>query len=197
VLLNRIFLQRDVEADVNRRFGLRGGDAVSTDKRGGDALYIMRLVVPLDIVPDLIPLHQGRVNPVDPGTAHCRVQRTGTAQNNDRDAIAPGIENGHAGMLKADDIVGDGGHGFPLGLPIAMGDRYGNLFVAAKDYLGFHIAGIIDNRIVNTSKGGTGIECRVLDVETRHQVDNQVRTILRFSLFRRVLRFVHFISSFQ
>ena len=165
VFLDFILLQVRIVTDVNGGHGFRRRDPVSTDEGFRYAGQIRRLIVPLYVFANLCRLNLGRVNPVDPGAPPIGGHWTRPTEHDDRYPVTPGVKDGHGGMLQADDIVNDGHHGFPLGLGVTMGHGHRNFLVVAKDDLGFIIATVVDNGVVNPTKARPRNKGGILDIE--------------------------------
>ncbi len=175
------FLDVAVETDIDRPFRFGHGEAVGFQKRLGDAVHRARLIVELDVIAHRQTLHQRRVHPV--GGAPLRgILRPAAAEIQDRRAVAPGVEDRHAGMLQADDVVQTGRHDFAGGPRITIGDRHGDLFMGAHDHLWALFRLEIDHGIMEAAIARPRIERDVLDAQLAQHFDHQIRTILSITL---------------
>ena len=82
-------------------------------------------------------------------------------------------------MLETDDVVHQGRHRRPLGLGIAVGEGDRDLFVGGEDQLGPSGPAVVDQRVVQATKGRARIEGDVLDADRAQQVHHQVGAIAR------------------
>src|SRR5262245_44070108 len=120
--------------------------------------------------------------PVDARAASFGIHRSGTAEHQHRHAVDVGVEYRHAGVLQTNHVVADGDHRFVFRFSVTVSDSNGNLFVMAEDHFGLVIATIIYDGIMNAAERCAGIECGVLDIMGFHQIDDDVRAVLRLFL---------------
>ena len=133
------------------------------------------------------------MNPIDARPAALRIHRPGSAQDQDRNPVNIGIENRHARVLQADHVVYDGDHGLAFSLGVTVGNCHGNFLVITKNNFRLVIAAVIDNGIVNSPERRAWIERRVFDIKSFHQIDHDIRTVLRLFFFHSALWFGHFL----
>ena len=175
--LERVFLKIGVEAQVDGALRLRAGEPPRAEEglgNGGDA---RGLIVQLDVVPHLGPLHERGVDPVDPGPAPRRVHGAGGPEHEEGDPIAEGIEDGHARVLEADDVVDNRRHRPPLRLGTAVREGDGDLLVRGEDQLGRPLAAVVDQRVVQTAVGRARVQRDVLDTGRAQQVHDEVGAV--------------------
>jgi hypothetical protein len=118
----------------------------------------------------------GGVDPVDPRPAPDRVDRTGRTEDEDRHAVAPGIEDRHAGVQEADIGMDGGRHRTPGDLCVAVRDRDRALLVQAQQQLRPFIAERIDDRVMQPAIAGAGVDRDVRDVECTKRLGDDVAT---------------------
>ena len=118
------------------------------------------------------------MDPVDPGAPLLDGHRAGAAHQEHGRAIAPRVEDRHAGVLEPDDVVEDGRHRFARGLRVAVRQRHGHLFMAALQQLRPRVAAVVDDGIVDAPEGRSRVERGVLDAERPKDVDDQIGSVL-------------------
>ena len=177
--LQRLLLKPGVEAEVDRTLRLRSGQPPGAQERLGDGGHARRLVVQLHVVADLRALHQRGVDPVDPRPATRGVHGARRAEHEDGRAVAEGVEDRHARVLQADDVVDDRGHRPALRLRVAVGEGDGDLLVGGEDQLGSAVAAVVDEGVVQPAVGRAGIQGHVLDADRAQEVDDEVGAVSR------------------
>ena len=152
------FLQLGVEVDVDRthRRGIRHPGRAN-DRLAGRCRR-RGLVVPLGVVAHDRALVARGVNPVDPRPALGGVDRPGCAENHDRHAVAPGVEDRHGGVEQADVGVHRRRHRLAGHLGVAVRDRDRALLVQAEQHLRRVVAEIVDDRVMEAAIARAGIE---------------------------------------
>ena len=167
-------LHLGVEVDVGRaaRRGVR--HPVGAQHRLAGGAGRRRLVVPLGEVADDRALVGGGVDPVDPRPALHRVDRTGGAEDQDRHAVAPGVEDRHGGVEQADVGVHRGGHRLAGDLGVAVRDRDRGLLVQAEQHLRLLVAEEVDDAVVQPAVARAGIERDVGNVERAQRLGDDV-----------------------
>src|SRR5579875_1740961 len=160
-----LFLNPDVEANVDRSVRRGTRDLCRADDRLDRRLRGAGLIVPLRIVAHERSLIGGRVNPVDPGTALRRVDRPGRAQDDERHSIAPGVEARHRGVHQPDVAVDDREHRLAGDLRIPLCDRDRMLLMQTQEHLGVLVAEIVDDTVVQPAVACTRDERRVPKIE--------------------------------
>jgi len=123
------------------------------------------------------------MDPVDPGPALRRIDRAGRAEDDHRRAIAPGVVDRHQPVHEADIAVQRHGHRLAGHLGVAMRHRHRMLLVQAQDHLRVAIAEMIDQAVVESAIGGTGIEADIGNAQGAQHVGGDVAAPAR----RRVL----------
>ena len=168
----RVLLERDVEAHVRRRAGLRPYQPVRADERLHGRRDALRLIVPFHEVAHVISLHERGVDPLDPGPPARGVHRAGPAEQQDRHPVAPGVEDGHAGVLEPDDVVEHHDHrpSGRLRVPVRESDR--DLLVGAQDR---PRSAVVYQGVVQAAEARARVERRVLDPERSEEVDDEIR----------------------
>ena len=111
----------------------------------------------------------------------CRIHRPGSADDEHRCVVEPGLVDGLARVLQADDVVNQRGLKPSRGQVVALrhGDRH--LFVAAGDDLGPDIPAVGHQGFMHSTGGRAWIQGDVLDAEPIQQVYDEVRHVLGFS----------------
>ena len=156
---------------------LGAGDAPRAQERLREGRNAGRLVVELDVVAHLRALHERGVDPVDPGPAPRGVHGPGGAEHQNRGAVTERVEDRHARVLQAHDVVHDRRHRCAPGLGVAVGHRHRDLLVRGQDQLGRPIAAVVDERVVQPAVGRPGIERDVFDADGAQQVDDEVGAV--------------------
>ena len=93
------------------------------------------LVIPLHVIPNLVPLHESRMDPVDVRPALGCVHGAGAAENEHGRLVQVGAKDRHGGMLQPDHVVKCHGHRPACDTGIAGGDRHRDLLVVAEHHL--------------------------------------------------------------
>jgi hypothetical protein len=167
------FLDVAIEADIDRPSRFGHGEPVGFQKRLGHTVDGGRLIVELDVIAHRQALHQRCMHPIR-GAALRGILRSAAAEIQDRRAVAPGVENRHARMLQADDVVQTGRHDLAGGPGIAVSDRHGNLFMGTHDHLGALARLEVDHGIVKAAITRPWIQCDVFDPQLAQHFDHQV-----------------------
>ena len=167
-------LHLGVEVDVNR--ALRGGvgEPPGAQQRLAGGARRGGLVVPLGVGADQRALVARGVDPVDPRAALDGIHRAGGAEDHDRHAVAPGVEDRHGAVHQADIGVHRGRHGAAGDFGKTVRDRDRGLLVQAEQHLRRRIAEIVDQAVVQAAVGGAGIERDVGDVEVAQGLGHHV-----------------------
>ena len=167
-------LHLGVEIDVGRaaRRGVR--HPVGAQHRLAGRARRRRLVVPLGEVADDRALVGGGMDPVDPRPALHRIDRTGCAEDQDRHAVAPGVEDRHGRVEQADVGVHRRAHRLAGDLGIAVRDRHRRLLVQAEDHLRLLVAEEVDDRVVQAAIARAGIERDIRDIERAQRLGDDV-----------------------
>ena len=168
------FLQAGVEADIGRT--ARGGlddlpGAQDRFLRGGDR---SRLVVPFGVMADERALILRGVNPVDPRPAFCRIDRPGRAQQQQRCAVAPGVENRHGGVHQPDIGMDDRHHGRARDLGPAMGDGDGAFLMQRQQHLRALVTQPVDQAVMQAAIARAGVERHIGNVERAQQIGHGI-----------------------
>ena len=170
----RLLLQAHVEADVDRRGRRRPGDRVRPGERVERRLDRGGLVVPLDVLADQRALIGRGVDPVDPGPPPGRVQRAGGPDDQHRDAVAPGVVDGHARVHQAHVAVQRGGHRAPGHLGVAVGDRHRVLLVQADEQPRVAVAVVVHQAVVQAPVARAGDEGEIAQVQAAEELGHRV-----------------------
>ncbi len=170
----RLLLQAHVEADVDRRGRRRPGDRVRPGERVQRRLDGGGLVVPLDVRPDQRALVGRGVDPVDPGPPPGRVHRAGGPDDQHRDAVAPGVVDGHGRVHQADVAVDRDGHRPPGHLGVAVRDRDRVLLVQADEHPRIAVAVVVHQAVVQPAVARAGDERDVAQVEAAEEFGQRV-----------------------
>ena len=116
----------------------------------------------------------GGVDPVDPRPALHGVDRAGGAENQDRHAVAPGVEDRHRGVQQADVGMHRSGHRLAGDLGVAMRDRDRGLFVQAEQHLRLLVAEEVDDEVVQAPVARAGIERDIRNIERAQRLGDDV-----------------------
>jgi hypothetical protein len=183
----RLLLQPGVVTHVDRALRLGHHRPVSAGEGIRHALDAAGLVIPFDVMADLLALDVGGVDPVDEGAAPALVHRAGGADDEDRGAIHIGVVDAHGRMQQSDHVVHDGDHRAAGRLGVAMGDLHGDLLMLAQQHRRA-VAAVIDERVVQAAKARPGIERDIGKPELLDQVDDHIGlpAPLRIGLRRRM-----------
>src|SRR5262249_50322 len=154
-----------VETQIDWALRLRAGDAPCTEERFRQRRHTGRLVVELDVVAYLRPLHERGVDPVDPGPPMSAIHGSGAAQHQNWRPIENRVEDRYARVLQAYDVVDDRRHRGPASLGVTVGQGHGDLLVGGQDEFGGAIAAIVDERIVQPPVRGARVESDVVDAD--------------------------------
>ena len=173
--LERLLLERDVEAHIGGPARRRHRDLVGAQHRLDGGQHRARLVVPLAVVADQRALILGGVDPVDPGPAHLGVARPGGAEHDHRQPRAPDVVDRHGGMHQADAGMQRHRHR-PFGhLGVAVRDRDRVLLVQADEHFRVTIAEIVDEAVVQAAIARSGHQRDVAQVEPPQHLGDRVR----------------------
>ena len=170
-----LLLVLDVEADVHGRSRLGRRQPKPLHERLRNCGQRAGLIVPLDVVAHLLTLHVRGVHPVDPRTPLRRVHRAGSAEQQHRNPVAPGVVDRHRGVLEADDVVQRRRHRPARRLRVAVGERDRDLLVQALDDLR---AADVDERVVQAAERRARGEGDVLDAEPLEQQRDEIGAVL-------------------
>ncbi len=107
------------------------------------------------------------------------------AEDQNRDAVAPGIVHRHGGMLQADDAVAGHRHrlAFDLGVALRHVDR--DILVHAGDDLGL-VVGVIDDGFMQAAIARGAIDRHIFDAERIEHIRHEVAAAR--SLIDRIVR---------
>ena len=173
VIGNRILLQFRVGHQQHGQRGRRHGDLVGAHGRFGEVGKRGGQVVPLDEVAD----HGGgvlnAVRPFHRGDALGGVDDIAD-DHVDGSAVAPGVVNGHGGVLEPHGAVREYGDGLAFDLRVPVSHGHGGLFVAAGDEFGTFVPAIVDHRFVQAAEARSGIRADVLDAQRLDDVDHEI-----------------------
>ena len=165
-------LHLGIEIDVDRPFGRCVRDPGGAYERLAGGGGGGGLVVPFGVVANDRSLIARGVNPVDPRPALDGVHRTGRAEDDDRLAIAPSVEDRHGGVEQPDVGMHGRGHGLAGYLGVALGDGDRAFLVQTEQHLRRLVAQEVDDRIVQPAIARAGIEREIGNVErAQHRRD--------------------------
>ncbi len=170
----RLLLDGRVEIDVDRAAWRGAGDLIGAHQRLLGGAGRGRLVVPLGVRPNQRALVARGMDPVDPGAPAHRVDRTGGAEHDHGQAIAPGVEDRHGAMHQPDVAVQDRGQRLARHLGVAVADRDRMLLVQHQQHLRRTIAQVVDQAVVQAAIAGAGIERDVRDLQVAQHVGDDV-----------------------
>ena len=174
---NRVFLHRRIGDDHHRSRRRRHHDLVGAHARFGEMLERGRIVVPFHVVAhDRGGVLHGVV-PFDAGPPHGGVEDIAD-HHVDGNAVAPGIVEGHGGMLQPDGAVREHAQRLALDLEIAVahGDR--NFLVGAGEEFRALVAAVVDQRLVQAAKARRRIGGHVFEAERLDHVDHEIAAAL-------------------
>ncbi len=173
VIGNRILLQLGIGHQQHGQRGRGHGDLVGAHGGFGEVGERSGQVVPLDEVAD----HGGgvlnAVRPFHGGDALGGVDDIAD-DHVDGSAVAPGVINGHGGMLEPDGAVREYGDGLAFDLRVPVSHGHGGLFMAAGDEFGILVAAIVDDGFVQAAEARSGIGADVLDAQRLDDVDHEI-----------------------
>ena len=172
-----LFLDFGVVAHIDRTARLGHGGLIGAREGFGRAFQIGRLIVPFDEIAHQIALNQRGMHPVAARTALGIAHRPGAAQQNDRNAVAPGVVDGHDCVLQADHVVQNGDHRLAGGARVTVSDGHRDFLVHAFQVFRVLVAQIIHQRIVNAAKRRARIERREGNVGLLNQIDNEIGAV--------------------
>ena len=167
-------LHAGVQIDVDRSLRRRLRDPFGAHQCLACGCRRGRLVVPLGIAAHERALVACGVDPIDPRTALVGVDRTGGADQQDRHAVAPGVEHGHGRVHQPDIGMHRRRHGAARDLGPAVGDGDCVLLVQAQQHRGALVAEAIDEAVVQPAEAGSGIEGDVGDVERAQRIGGNI-----------------------
>ncbi len=173
-LLEHRLLHVGIEIDVDRALRRGVGEPRAAQQRFTRGGRGGGLVVPLGVGAHDRALVGGGVDPVDPRPALCRVDRAGGAEDDDRHAVAPGVEDRHGGVEQPDIGMYRGAHRLAGDLGIAVGDRDRRLFVQAQQHLRRGVADVIDQAVVQAAIARPGIERDIGNVEIAQHLGHDI-----------------------
>src|ERR1700761_8965575 len=104
--------------------------------------------------------------PVDPRPPLFRGHRPGRAEDKNRRAIAPGVEQAHHAVQQTDIGVQHTGHRLAGRLGVAVRNRYRMILVHAEDNSRVLVAEVIDQTVVKTAIARAGVEADIANAET-------------------------------
>jgi hypothetical protein len=107
MVLQHLLLVCNVKADKGRAFRIRIREQLRFRDRSDGRARRAGLVVPLSEVTNEGALVLRGVDPLDPGPAARRIDRSRGVQDDDRRAINPGVVDGHDRMHQSDIAVYD------------------------------------------------------------------------------------------
>ena len=170
-------MQRHIEAHV----GWASGDLGSRSGGGDDALYggldRGRLVIELDKGSDERGLVSRRVDPIDPWPTAGRVEGPVAAEDQDREAVAVGVVDGHGGVHETDGIVNHGCHWLLGDFYEAVGDGDRVFFVKAEDDFWVSVAIEVGDAVVQAAEAGAWHKGDILEVQAAELPDHGVAAV--------------------
>ena len=175
--LHRLLLQAGIEGNGHRAVGRRHGDFVSAHKGLRKMLQRHRCVVPLGVVAHLGVDVLGRMHRGHARRAVRGVELVATDHDH-RHAVAPGVVDGHAGVLQADGAVAQRQQRLAGDLEVAVRHGHRRFLVHAGEELGHAVAAVIDQRLMDGAKTRGAVGGQVFDVERLDHIDHEVRARL-------------------
>ncbi len=97
-----------------------------------------------------------------------------TGDEHDRGAVAPGVIDGHAGMLDADRAVRSHCQWLTGHLVVAVPHRNGVFLVRAGQKLRFRVATVVDEGFLQAAEARARIRRNVIDIEAPQHIDHVV-----------------------
>ena len=169
-----LLLHAGVEVDVGRPLGRGIGDPVGAQHGFASRARRGRLVVPFGVAAHQPALVGGGMDPVDPRPALAGVDRPGGAEDDDRHAVAPGVEDRHRAVHQPDIGMDCRPHRAAGDLGIAVRDSDRRLLVQAQQHLRCGVAEIVHERVVQAAIARAGIERDVGDAGGAQRVCDDV-----------------------
>src|SRR5262245_61147951 len=168
------FLHSGIEVDVSWSSRRGVGDPVCAQHRFARRNRRGRLIVPLGVAAYQGALVSRGMNPVDPWPPYNGIDRSRGAKDDNRHAIAPGVEDRH-GRVHKPDVRMHGGRHRPAGhLGIAMGDRHRAFLMQAQQHLRLFVAQIIDQAVVQPAVARAWIERDVRDIGRAQRIRDDI-----------------------
>ncbi len=144
-----------IEIDVDRALRRRVRDPGAAQQRFACRAGRGRLVVPLGVAANECTLIARGVDPIDPRAPMHGIDRTGRSENDDRHAIAPGVEHRHRRVLQTDIRMHCGRDRLAGDLGVAVSDGDGGFLVHAQQHLRCRVAEIVDDAVVQAAVART------------------------------------------
>ncbi len=170
---DRVFLELGVEREQDRRHRRRHRDLVGAHRRLGEMLERGGLVVPLDEIAHQSGGVDGGVHPFDAGRP--LVPLDDVADHDiDRDAVAPGVVQRHAGMLEPDGAVAHHRHRLAFHLGVALRHVDGDLLVRAGEDFGLRVLSVVDEGFVDAAECRGAVHREIVEIERSQHVDHEI-----------------------
>ena len=184
-----LFAKASVEHDVDRSLRLSAGRYIGARHRVHDGGGGRGLIVELDHLANHRRLIGRGVNPVDPGATLIGIHRAGSAHQEQRLAVAIGVEDRHVGVHQSDVGMNDGRHRLIRGFRIAVRNAHCMVFMQAQQHARIGIAQMVDDGIVQAAIAGAGVEAHIFKPEPAQHLRRHVRAPRHFKV-RRAFWFV-------
>ena len=179
------FLKCGIEADIRGPAGGGARDAPCTQQVLLCSFDGGRLCIPFRERAHQGSLVSRRVQPVDPRPAFGRIDRPGGAKHQDRNAVAPGIEDGHGAVHQTHIAVQDRSQGLSRHLGIAMGHGHSVLFMKHQQHLGIIVPQMIDQAVMQAAKAGAWVEKHIGNAQRPQHVRDGIAAPIGFVRRRR------------
>ena len=167
-------LQRRVERHVDGSLRQRHRDAIRAQDRFERRRHRSGLVVPLGVAAHQRAQVARRVDPVDPRPPLHGIDRPDAAQKQDRNAVAPGIEDRHRRVHQPDVGMQRDRERSPGDARIAVRERDRALLVQAEQHLRPRVAEIVDQAVVQAAIAGARIERDIGNLERAQQLCDDI-----------------------
>jgi hypothetical protein len=138
-----------------------------------------RLVGPLRVSAHQRTEVDRRVYPVDPGAPLHGVQRPYAAQQQDRNAVAPRIEDRHRRVHHPDIGMQRDGERLARDAHIPVRERDRGLFVHAEQQFRARVAEMVDQAVVQPAKAGARRERDIGNLERAQEVGDRIASETR------------------
>ena len=109
------------------------------------------------------------------GPADCRVHII-AGHYVDGHPVAPGIVNGHRGMLQPNRSVSQDCHRLAFHFEVTVRHGYRGFFVTIRNQLGIAITTVVDDGLLHTAKTGSRIGADILETQRFDRINHVVRT---------------------